>query len=50
MDQDREEDNFQNYIRLNSRLRLEAHYKELIEGMIDRAKVQESEKKLHPGF
>lgn len=44
------DDNFQNYIRLNSRQRVEQHYAVLFKDLIDEEKVRENEKYLHPGF
>ena len=41
---------FQGYIRVNSRHRVESMYEERFKEMIDEEKVKENEKYLHPGF
>ena len=44
------DDNFQNYIRMNSRQRVEGHYKSIFDALIDAEKVRQLEQELHPGF
>ena len=44
------DDNFQNYIRINSRQRLENQYKTMLDELVDAEKVKLSEQTLHPGF
>lgn len=45
-----EEENFQNFIRCNSRQRLEEEYRLKLEHLVDMEKVREQEMTLHPGF
>lgn len=43
-------DNFQFFIRMNSRARCEEQYRTLFEDLIDSEKVRQAELQLHPGF
>lgn len=44
------DDNFQHFIRMKSRNRVEEHYKSMFEELIDLVKVATDERHLHPGF
>ncbi len=44
------DDNFQYFIRMKSRARVEEQYRTMYEDMIDSEKVRQAELQLHPGF